>query len=86
MLSTLGKLPKASVPGLACSWFVLLKKSQLSSGLEVCEPVVNTHAINYVNLQLSMLYENKHYENKHILIILALFLKNYLCLGPVSAY
>lgn len=40
MLGTLGMLPSASVPGLACSWFVLLKESQLSSGLEFCEPVV----------------------------------------------
>lgn len=39
-LSTLGMLPMASVPGLACSWFVLLKESQLSSGLEFCKPVV----------------------------------------------
>lgn len=28
-----------------------------------------------MNLQLSMLYENKHCENKHFLIILTTFLK-----------
>lgn len=75
MLGTLGMLPSASVPGLACSWFVLLKESQLSSGLEFCEPVVITHEINYGNLQLNMFYENEHYENKHFLIILTTFLK-----------
>lgn len=33
LLGTLGMLPKASIPGPSCSWFVLLKESQLSSGL-----------------------------------------------------
>lgn len=40
MVCTFGMSPKASVPGLASSWFVVLKKSQLFTDLEFCEPVV----------------------------------------------
>lgn len=48
MVSTFGILPKASIPGLASSWFVVLKKSQLLSDLEFCEPVVkHRHVNNY---------------------------------------